>query len=174
MVEVLQNRKGLDFHYLKSRQIRWYTYIQNFSNELGIWRRVPRLVTYATEISLLWWRRSNHWGNVSGPFRHNNLQRHLSLNLAFRFPWLLCHAFLLLLLLLFFFLLSIISLDFSACFGCHLSKSRELVSICENQLTYGLVNTSKGRNPSSQYQLSSSNHFLALIIALASRFSNDI
>ena len=28
-------------------------YIQNFSNEPGIWRRELRLVTYATEISLL-------------------------------------------------------------------------------------------------------------------------
>ena len=39
--------------------------------------------------------------------------------------------------------------------------------------TYGLLNTSKGRNSSNQYQLSSSNHFLALNIAPASRYSND-
>ena len=50
-IEVLQNRKSLN--YLKLRQMRWYTYIQNFSNEPGLWHRVPRLVTYATEISLL-------------------------------------------------------------------------------------------------------------------------
>ena len=52
-VEVLQNRKSLDFDYLKSRQMGWYTYIQNFLNESGFWRREPRLVTYATEISQL-------------------------------------------------------------------------------------------------------------------------
>ena len=28
-------------------------YIQNFSDKLGSWRREPRLVTYATKISLL-------------------------------------------------------------------------------------------------------------------------
>ena len=45
--------------YLKSRQMRWYTYIQTYlhpkiSNEAGLGHRQPRLVTYATWISLLW------------------------------------------------------------------------------------------------------------------------
>ena len=30
-----------------------YIYIQKFLNEVGFWCRKPRLVTYATEISLL-------------------------------------------------------------------------------------------------------------------------
>ena len=50
---VLPNRKSFDFDCLKSRRIRWYTYIQNISVESGFWRREPMLVTYATEISLL-------------------------------------------------------------------------------------------------------------------------
>ena len=45
--QVLPNRKSLGFDYLKSRQMRCYT------SKIGFCRRQPRLVTYATEISLL-------------------------------------------------------------------------------------------------------------------------
>ena len=50
MVEILPNRKCVDFDYLKSRQMQWSTNIQNISNEPSLWRRDPRLVTYETEI----------------------------------------------------------------------------------------------------------------------------
>ena len=45
--------------FLKSRQMRWYTYIHTYlhpkiSNEAGLEHRQSRLVTYATWISLLW------------------------------------------------------------------------------------------------------------------------
>ena len=147
----------------------WHKHMQHKLNHVGMIYYLAfsgqRLFCH----SLYWdflpqtWREGygyNHWGNFSRPFRHYNLQSHFSLNLASGFPCLLCHVFVLV------FPLSIISLNFSTCFGCHWSKSRGFVSICKYQPTYGLVYTSKGWNPSNQYQLSSSNHFLDLNIAL--------
>ena len=55
MVQVLPNRKSLDFDYFKSRQMRWYIYIQNSQMNLasgagnpGWLRTRPKLVCCAT------------------------------------------------------------------------------------------------------------------------------
>ena len=63
MVEVLPNRKSLDFDYLKSSQMRWYTHIQNSQMNLASgagspgWSRTrPKLVCCEA-----WWLRSKAW-----------------------------------------------------------------------------------------------------------------
>ena len=65
MVQVLPNGKSLDFDYFKSRQMRWYIYIQNSQMNLasgagnpGWLRTRPKLVCCVT-----WWLRSDKQTN---------------------------------------------------------------------------------------------------------------
>ena len=72
MVQVLPNRKSLDFDYLKSRQMRLYTYIQNSQMNLASGAgnpTRPKLVWCEA-----WWLRSNKGSN-----KHCNL--HVTLQL---------------------------------------------------------------------------------------------
>ena len=48
--------------------MRWYTYIQKIWNKFGFWGTQPRLVTNATEISLL---RSSQQLNIDKQFLAN-------------------------------------------------------------------------------------------------------
>ena len=66
MVQVLPNRKSLDFDYFKSRQMRWYMYIQNSQMNLASGAGNPGWLRTRLKLvcCVTWWLRSDKQTNL--------------------------------------------------------------------------------------------------------------